>query len=68
MKYFINTGIPCSIPHEYTGSKSEALADFRDYIAQCKRYGNHYRNAFLEFENGDLCEVGPRGGVKKLCN
>ena len=71
VEFAINAGLPCYIPTRgQAKSKKDAIQSFKDYIADCDRWGNPYKDAFLEIEsdkNGlELFEVGPRGGIVKV--
>lgn len=68
--YFITTGTPCEIPSGVSGvTLKEALADFQNYIDDCKRIGNEYNNASMSVScdkwSERLYEIGPKGGITR---
>lgn len=67
VKAAIRTGTPCEIAHYRSyASKAAAVEDFRDYLHDCRRFGNCCTEAYLEFDDGSAYEVGPRGGARKV--
>lgn len=70
--YFIFTGTPCEVYGTgITGaSLKEAIQDFKDYVEDCKRFGNEYKDAFMQVVSDKWPErtyvVGQKGGIVKL--
>lgn len=66
--YYINTGMPCQIPHGVVvKTLREALDDFRAYLKECDRFGTSTEAANMQVTSDRwperTYEVGPRGGI-----
>ena len=68
MFYTISPGtLGAAAQPQQCGSIAEAKADFKSYIADCKRHGNEYHGAQLEVNDGERSFIiGPRGGIVEV--
>jgi hypothetical protein len=67
IEYTINTGRHGAVDFSKRApSKAHALLSFREYIADCKRFGDYYTNASLCIDDELTHVIGPRGGIKRV--